>query len=185
MIRHYKLCLSIVLFVLCIVNHAAAQATPAVIYSAADTRLHFARELHTFYTERAHAPVWIERSKPNKAARHLQQIITQADAEALNPEDYHASAIDALWKNRNETALRDLELLLSDAVLAIRYPLVARAHQPQATGHQLASTPTRVERPHTLSRSCGDSPQNHSYTRLSAKTDQGLPPTGAHVGAVS
>jgi murein L,D-transpeptidase YcbB/YkuD len=81
--------------------------------------------LKEFYASRDYRPVWIDGNTPNRRADRWRVALTQADAEGLNPQEYHLAAIDGQWQTEDRIGLASLELLLTDAF--IRYSAQAQA----------------------------------------------------------
>ena len=80
-----------------------------------------------FYQMRKYAPAWTKDGIPLPAADTLARAIKSADAEGLQPKDYHLERIEAALAESRRVLARDgkpdagqtvaLELLLSDAYL--------------------------------------------------------------------
>ncbi len=76
------------------------------------------RGLHIFYRAHGHQPLWIGRNGVRSEARLLLDKLKAADAEGLNPADYHVEAIEkAMRQAQRGSAERPaiLELMLSQA----------------------------------------------------------------------
>lgn len=84
--------------------------------------------LKIFYEERKYDPLWNKKDKLKKQAKELITYINELGREGLSPLNYHAGSLDRIvnpegkQKSKfDETAIADLDLLLSDAFFAIAY----------------------------------------------------------------
>ena len=76
-------------------------------------RLHCTKLLPDFYQQRLFKPAWTD-----KDTNAFVSILTQADEEGLNPEDYHYTTIKILLKKaKNAEEKAELDMLLTDALL--------------------------------------------------------------------
>ncbi len=82
-------------------------------------------ELKAFYESRGWQPAWLQADELSESAAVLLRILEQAEAEGLQPKDYHIQEIKALLNSpaRHDTATRsllqaDMDLLLTDAYRA-------------------------------------------------------------------
>ena len=71
--------------------------------------------LERFYILRHYAPVWTELSGPNNRASIMRQFLHVSDEEGLAPEEFHLSALEAIWHHTNVSELATLDILLTDA----------------------------------------------------------------------
>jgi murein L,D-transpeptidase YcbB/YkuD len=82
--------------------------------------------LHELYRDREFRPFWSDENGPLRKAYDMRRVIRNSYREGLNPENYHAQAVDAALealKGRPTEAswLADLDLLLTDAVINYGY----------------------------------------------------------------
>jgi murein L,D-transpeptidase YcbB/YkuD len=82
--------------------------------------------LSGLYGRRAYRPFWCGENGPLRKAYDMRRIIRNAYREGLNPETYHARAVDAAMEALGQRPLEarrlaDLELLLTDAAVNYGY----------------------------------------------------------------
>ena len=106
--------------------------------SAAGTLRH--PQLDNFYRRRGYQPAWLESGRPGRLAGELLQVLGNAAAEGLCPEDYHLDQIEFLLAFPPpppglEALVRPvaarLDLLLSDAFLLYVTDLVEGRVDPK------------------------------------------------------
>jgi murein L,D-transpeptidase YcbB/YkuD len=101
-------------------REVTGKATPAAVL-APDL-------VHLFYGRRDYLPAWIGEKEISSQVRPLLESLKKAEADGLNPSDYHLAKIDGLRKSVEKAlkkkrpdqadALADFDLLCSDAFLA-------------------------------------------------------------------
>jgi murein L,D-transpeptidase YcbB/YkuD len=69
--------------------------------------------LEGFYRSRQMAPLWVTEAGARAPAKELSQLLSAADQDALDPDDYGTAAIDALLGATRPDFLADLEVRLS------------------------------------------------------------------------
>ena len=101
--------------------------------------------LAQFYKARQMAPLWLGEEGPNRRALALADVLRNADRAGLDPEDYSASAIDALLAADAPEQRAELELLLSLALIEITADLAAGRLEPNKVDPELFLYPHEVE----------------------------------------
>lgn len=90
-----------------------------------DERVQTAASLSVFYERRAYEPAWVTPEGLSTSARRLLDVLAGADADGLQPADYHVSQLRA-WIEQLDARgaspatagrLVDIELLLTDGFL--------------------------------------------------------------------
>lgn len=118
---------------------AAATGLPS--FSIGSDIVRTTTALPIFYAQRLYEPVWVSESGPLPQVSGMVRAIREADAEGLNPRDYHIEIIASLYeKVSNERAagtkmnpglLIDLEFMLTDAYLLYGSHLVNGRINPE------------------------------------------------------
>lgn len=102
--------------------------------------LHAAELVSRFYLKRSCFPVWLDEDGLLPRAKELILAIKNADAEGMNPEDYHFSLIRSLlidlvrdtgWQDGDDAALARLEILCTDAFLTYAAHLAYGRFNPE------------------------------------------------------
>jgi murein L,D-transpeptidase YcbB/YkuD len=76
------------------------------------------KRLREFYTSNEYQPVWIDTHGPLHKAGVLRDTLRNALVEGLNPQTYKVGQLDDNWPSRLPAKLAQLELLLTNALLA-------------------------------------------------------------------
>ena len=87
--------------------------------------------LHEFYMSNDYYPIWLDIKGPLPKAIVLRQTLQNAAAEGLDPQTYHVAKIDKLWPSRLPVDMAQLELLLTDALLAYSVDVSYGRYDPQ------------------------------------------------------
>jgi murein L,D-transpeptidase YcbB/YkuD len=74
--------------------------------------------LREFYTSNDYYPVWVDIKGPLPKASVLRKILQNAAAEGLEPQTYRSEMLDNIWPSRLPENMAQLDLLLTDALLA-------------------------------------------------------------------
>jgi murein L,D-transpeptidase YcbB/YkuD len=74
--------------------------------------------LRELYVANDYYPVWVDIKGPLPKALVLRDTLQNAAAEGLDPQVYRVAIIDKLWPSRLPEKMAQLELLLTDALLA-------------------------------------------------------------------
>jgi murein L,D-transpeptidase YcbB/YkuD len=119
-------------------------------------------QLRRFYQDRGFEPAWRDsggRLKP--AARELLDVVSGADAEGLNPADYHVAQMreaveHAPSRELPPSAEAELDLLLSDGFLTFARHLQHGRVPPQGAFRQFAARARGVDETALLARVLGD-----------------------------
>jgi len=74
--------------------------------------------LREFYTVNDFYPVWVDIKGPLPKASVLRRTLQNAADEGLDPQTYRVGAIDRIWPSRLPENMAQLDLLLTDALLA-------------------------------------------------------------------
>lgn len=90
-----------------------------------DERVQTAPAISAFYEQRNYEPAWMTSDGPGAGARQLLAVLAAANADGLQPEDYHVPEIRVLIEetagrggtNTDIGRLVDVELLLTDGFL--------------------------------------------------------------------
>jgi murein L,D-transpeptidase YcbB/YkuD len=87
------------------------------------------KDLAAFYRDRQAAPAWFVNGHPSRAAWQLLDAVQKCSLEGLEPEEYHAAALDTLlrranrggfWRLRGDPqAQANLDLVLTDAAFKL------------------------------------------------------------------
>lgn len=100
------------------------------------------KDLVRFYRHRKGKPVWLDQGYPRIDAWALLDAVGNASLEGLEPEDYHAHALDSLLRRFQGKLFRktdvtprteaELELLLTDAYLKMAAHLLSGRTHPKS-----------------------------------------------------
>lgn len=101
----------------------------APVIAVAGEAIRAATELPRFYEARGFRPAWVDAAGLLPPADDLLTALEGADAEGLDPADYHVARIRALLRTR-PVPLTELELLLTDAFLLYGAHLVGGRVDP-------------------------------------------------------
>jgi L,D-transpeptidase YcbB len=87
------------------------------------------KDLAAFYRAREGAPAWFSNGHPSRAAWQMRDAVRKCYLEGLDPDEYHAGALDTLlrrsnrggfWRLRGDPqAQATLDLVLTDAALKL------------------------------------------------------------------
>lgn len=115
---------------------AAAAGAPL---TGAGERLHATRTLPAVYGERDFQPLWQEGGRVLELADELLRQVRRAEADGLEPADYHLAALDSLIprmaQGGEEDRVRqraDVDLLLTDAFLLLGSHLLHGRLDPES-----------------------------------------------------
>ncbi|TGN39525.1 L,D-transpeptidase family protein [Marinobacter confluentis] len=153
-----------------------------------ETPLLMLEQLTGFYGARNFELIWVTRDgRVRPAAQTLLDAIEDAENHGLTPDDYHLTAIRKHLENLPENdadalVLRDLDMLLSDALLLLATHLQRGRTDPRVIDPQWNGTPLQPEwllqstaglasplTPESLSGFLADRlPRDTGYTRLQA-----------------
>jgi murein L,D-transpeptidase YcbB/YkuD len=124
------------------------------------------KDLAGFYQARDGAPAWFANGRPARSAWQLLDAVQKAGMEGLDPDEYHAAALDTLlrlsnrggiWRLRGDPVISaDLDLILSDAALKLARHLLygrVRFKMPVDTWHVGQE---RIDLPAWLSQALAD-----------------------------
>ena len=102
--------------------------------------LHATELVSRFYSGRTYLPAWLDEEGLLPRAKEMILAIKNADAEGMNPEDYHFSLIRSLlidlvkengWQDGDEPALARLEILCTDAFITYAAHLAYGRFNPE------------------------------------------------------
>ena len=65
-------------------------------------------KLEAFYKKRNFLPLWLNTVKPSIRALEVRDVLVRADLEGLDPNEYHAPAIQAMWNSKKPRIRADL-----------------------------------------------------------------------------
>ena len=137
--------------------------------------------LRAFYEARHYAAAWFaaDGAAPNQAVGALRQTLGAAAADGLQPADYHLAALDALLAapDKLDAGRRaDLDLLISDALMAYAGDLHHGRLPPRAIAYEFALVPPAMDLPATAAAAlaapdlsaflAGLAPAGERYKRL-------------------
>jgi murein L,D-transpeptidase YcbB/YkuD len=124
--------------------------------------LEYRQDLITFYRGRAFHPAWLRLGRPGPDAWQMLDAAHKSYLEGLDPDEYHASAMDSLirtfttrihWRTRLEPrGAVELDLLLTDAYLKLAYDLLSGRIHPATLSdkwhirYEQADLPERLEK---------------------------------------
>lgn len=87
------------------------------------------KDLLAFYDSRQAAPAWFANGRPARAAWQLLDAVRKSELEGLDPDEYHAAALDTLlrrsqrggfWRLRGDPqSVALMDLILSDAAFKL------------------------------------------------------------------
>lgn len=133
-------------------QHAQAPAGPAIPALLADPAaaiggrpLHHAAQVRRFYAERRGAAAWTQEAGASGKATVLADILAAADQEGLVPTDYHLAAILARLGSADPGRLAELDILLTDAVMAYAVDLRSGRVVPRSISADLAVDPPKMD----------------------------------------
>jgi murein L,D-transpeptidase YcbB/YkuD len=118
--------------------------------------------LRSFYAARRQAPAWVAEGGPGPAAQALLEVIGAAEEEGLNTADYHLTAIKDRFAAADGERQAELDLLLTDAVMAYGVDLRAGRFRPGAVSDEFALVPPVVE-PLAVARGALNAPNLKAY----------------------
>ena len=87
--------------------------------------------LRKFYATNKYSPVWIDIKGPLPKASVLRETLHNAAAEGLDPQTYRIETLDNIWPSRLPDKLAQLDLLLTDALLAYSVDVSYGRFDPQ------------------------------------------------------
>jgi murein L,D-transpeptidase YcbB/YkuD len=76
------------------------------------------QRLREFYASNDYYPVWVDIKGPLPKAAVLRDTLQNAAAEGLDPQTYRPELLDTVWPSRLPENMAQLDLLLTDALLA-------------------------------------------------------------------
>ena len=131
-IKSLQICLAVILQVSVVVPGAIAEQTNTQltrIVAEIQQQLNSAKtetfdpdldwdRLREFYVANKYRLVWIDVNGPRAKASVLRKTLRNASAEGLNPQTYKVGQLDDSWPSRLPDKLAQLELLLTNALLA-------------------------------------------------------------------
>ncbi len=92
-----------------------------------DEKIYRVKELANFYKDNNYSPIWHDGKETNPIVEQLMRSVATAEAEGLNPDDYHFpklselyQALAEIYKNKQiplPVFLTETELLFTDAAL--------------------------------------------------------------------
>jgi murein L,D-transpeptidase YcbB/YkuD len=91
----------------------AAQLQLAASNAATEENTQTITVLEGFYRSRQMGPLWVAEAGASERAKELSRLLSAADLDALDPDDYGTAAIDALLGATRPDFLADLEVRLS------------------------------------------------------------------------
>ena len=89
------------------------------------------KHLREFYAENDYIPVWIDIKGPLSKANVLRSTLENADAEGLDPQTYAVDKLAKLWTSRLPVNMAQLELHLTNALLAYSVDVSSGRLDPQ------------------------------------------------------
>ncbi|MGR9114964.1 MAG: L,D-transpeptidase family protein [Gammaproteobacteria bacterium] len=139
--------------------------------------LHAQQSLIKQYTHLLFNPVWSQGDQLKIQAQQLIDILTRADEQGLNPDNYHVEAIDeqmGLLKTPLEPAVQiqklvDIDLLLSDAFLTYSTHLLQGQINPETLNSKWEVGRQTVEVICTLENAVAQGCLEHSLNKLIPK----------------
>ena len=93
--------------------------------------------LYEFYDARLYQPIWVGPAGPNDKAKVLIRALLDSERDGLAPTDYDIGTISSLLGLATDTALADLEIRLSKALLDYGRDLSAGRVEPSAVDREL------------------------------------------------
>ena len=113
-------------------NRVAAAAGSPARMGVGGERIQTVASLAAFYERRMYEPAWISDDGLRRAGRQLLEALAAADADGLQPEDYHVERLRSYVEASSRTGtneeigrLVDIELLLTDGFLLYGTHLLA------------------------------------------------------------
>ena len=89
------------------------------------------KHLREFYAENDYIPVWVDIKGPLSKANVLRSTLENADAEGLDPQTYAVDKLAKLWTSRLPVNMAQLELHLTNALLAYSVDVSSGRLDPQ------------------------------------------------------
>jgi murein L,D-transpeptidase YcbB/YkuD len=87
--------------------------------------------LREFYVSNEYYPVWVDIKGPLPKASVLRETLQDAAAEGLDPQTYGVEKLDNIWPSRLPESMAQLDLLLTDALLAYSVDVSHGRFDPQ------------------------------------------------------
>jgi murein L,D-transpeptidase YcbB/YkuD len=142
-------------------NRIEASGTPAML-EVGGSGIYACRALPVFYERRSYLPAWIEGERVSPMASELLAALRSADAEGLNPADYHLFEIERLLKQAGDPphpvsssdlrTMVDLDLALTDAFLIYGSHTVAGRVNPETIDSEWLANRRDVDMVEVLDR---------------------------------
>ena len=101
-------------------------------------------KLAKFYKKRDFLPLWLNTDKPSLRATEVRNVLVRADLEGLDPNEYHAPAIQEMWKSKRARSNESLELLLTDALFRYAVEVNIGYQYPQSVDHDWQVKPRTI-----------------------------------------
>jgi len=101
-------------------------------------------KLKHFYEKRDFLPIWLDNGRATLKAEVLRDVMVSADREGLDPTEYHAPAILAMWGAKSARSLARLELLMTDALLRYGVEVNVGYQYPQSVDHDWHVKPRQI-----------------------------------------
>jgi len=101
-------------------------------------------KLLNFYEKRDYLPIWLNGGQATERATIVRDVLVKSYLEALDPSEYHAPAIQAMWNSKRARSKARLELLITDAVLRYGVEVSVGYQFPQSVDYDWHVKPRQV-----------------------------------------
>ena len=102
-------------------------------------------KLQNFYEKRDYLPIWLNGEQSTDRATIVRNVLVNSYLEALDPYEYHAPAIQAMWNSKRARSKARLELLLTDALLRYGVEVSVGYQFPQSVDYDWHVKPREVD----------------------------------------
>ncbi|MBV7433946.1 L,D-transpeptidase family protein [Cardiobacteriaceae bacterium TAE3-ERU3] len=120
----------------------ALQETPNIVtIGGRQIALNHPERVAHFYREQQYPTIWTLEHHFNERLQVLQQLVTSAEEDALNPQHYHAQQLISLLPNTDYNDIIAYELLASDAYLSLLGDLANGLVDPTVTHREWNAPP--------------------------------------------
>jgi len=101
-------------------------------------------KLQDFYQKRDFLPIWLNGEQASVRAAAVRDVLVASDLEGLDPNEYHAPAIQAMWNSKRARSKARLELLLTDALFRYGVEVNVGYQFPQSVDHDWHVKPRKI-----------------------------------------